>query len=185
MYVTENYSRAIDWSQNKWLNSSGAPVSNALQWKELLKVIKELRMRVSFKWVKGHAKNENNKKVDKLAKQSAKGFLNKPLVYTDVRRKTSTKITKTGSVVLKGQKLKIRIVTIEYQKLQKVFKLRYEVVSKTSEFFGCLDFVFSNIALRTAHTYYVQFNDDLKNPRILDLIREILKKPNKKSSEEE
>ncbi len=184
-YVTENYLRAIKWSQSKWLKSGGAPVANALQWKELLKIIKELRMRVSFEWVKGHAKNENNKKVDKLAKQSAKGLLNKPLVYTDLRRKTSDKMTKAGSVVLKGQKLKIRIVTIEYQRLQKVFKIRYEVVSKKSEFFNCLDFAFSNIALRTAHTYYVKFNDDSRNPRILDMIREIIKKPKKKTGEEE
>jgi hypothetical protein len=121
-------------------------------------------------------KNPYNKRVDKLAKNSAKGLLQKPLQYTDVRRKTSTAITKVGSVVMEGQKMVIRIVTCEYQKLQKVFKLRYEVMSPKSKYFGNIDFIFCNDALRTSHSYYVVVNDEPKNPRVMKVIREILKK---------
>jgi ribonuclease HI len=176
-YVVDNFSRAVyDWSRTKWHKRDGAPVANAVQWKELLKTVKEVDMRVDFKWVKGHAKNSYNKKVDKSAKSSAKGLLQKPLVYTDVRRKKTTSRTNVGSVVMEGQKMMIRIVTCEYQRLQKVFKLRYEVMSPRSEYYGSMDFIFCNDALRTGHTYYVKVNKEFKNPRILKVIREIVKK---------
>jgi len=176
-YVVDNFNRAIyDWSKNKWLNRDGAPIANAVQWKELIKVVKDVKMRVEFRWVKGHAKNPYNKKVDKLAKSSAKGLLQNPIQYTDVRRKRSTAMTKVGSVVMEGQKMIIRIVTCEYQKLQKVFKLRYEVMSPKSKYFGNIDFIFSNDALRTAHSYYVIVNSEPKNPRVIKVIKEILKK---------
>lgn len=176
-YVVENFSRAVyDWSRNKWHNREGAPIANAGQWKELLKAVKEVRMRVEFKWVKGHAKNPYNKRVDKAAKNSAKGLLQKPLVYTDVRRKKTTSMTKVGSVLMEGQRMMIRIVTCEYQRLQKVFKLRYEVMSPGSKYYGSMDFIFCSDALRTGHTYYVKVNEELKNPRIVKVIREILKK---------
>lgn len=176
-YVVDNFSRAIyAWSKNKWLNLDGAPVANAVQWKELIKVVKEVKMRVEFRWVKGHAKNSYNKRVDKLAKISAKGLLQNPLQYTDVRRKKTTTMTKVRSVTMEGQKMIIRIVTCEYQRLQRVFKLRYEVMTPKSKYFGNIDFIFSGDALRTAHSYYVKVNDEPKNPRIIKVIREVLKK---------
>lgn len=176
-YVVDNFSRAVyDWSHNKWHKRDGAPVANAVQWKELLKTVKEVRMRVDFKWVKGHAKNSYNKQVDKSAKSSAKGLLQKPLIYTDVRRKKTTSMTKVGSVILEGQRMTIRIVTCEYQRLQKVFKLRYEVMSPRSKYYGKMDFIFCNDALRTGHTYYVKVNEEPNNPRVLKVIREVIKK---------
>jgi ribonuclease HI len=56
-YVVDNFKRAVySWSNNKWLNQDGAPVANAVQWKELIKTVKEVKMRVEFRWVKGHVK---------------------------------------------------------------------------------------------------------------------------------
>jgi ribonuclease HI len=184
MYVKENYPRSVGWSKNKWLNKDGAPVANALQWKELLKTVKEVGYRVSIQWIKGHAKNSFNKKVDKSAKKSAQGLLQSPLQYTDVRRKVTDKLTRRGSVVMEGQKVVIRIVTSEYQKLQKLFKYRYEVISKKSKYCGNVDFIFFEEVLRTAHTYYVRLNDEPKNPRIVKLIKEIVKRTPTDSSEE-
>lgn len=176
-YVRDNFKRAVyTWSRNNWCNFDGAPVSNAVQWKELIKVAKETKFRMDFEWVKGHAKNPYNKRVDKIAKQSAKGLLQKPLQYTDVRRKLSTAITKIGSVGMQGQKMSIRIITCEYQKAQKVFKFRYEVMSSKSKYFRNIDFIFCQDALRTAHTYYVVVNNEPKNPRVTRVIKEVVKK---------
>lgn len=173
-YVVDNYKRATYWSKNKWFNNAGAPIANAQQWKELIKVIAQVGMRVEFKWVKGHAKNPYNKKVDKLAKSSAKGWLNRPLQYTDIRRKKSSELTKVGSVIMEGQRMVIRIITCEYQSLQRLFKLRYEVMSPKSKFNGRVDFIFCSDALRTGHSYYVLVNKEIKNPRVLKVIREII-----------
>ncbi len=39
-----------------------------------------------------------------------------------------------------------------------------------------MDFIFSQFALRTAHTYNVVVNDQSKNPRVVRVIKEIIKK---------
>ncbi len=120
-YVVDNKNNAIySWSKNGWLNKAGKPIENAQLWKELIKSIKAANCRVDIKWVKGHSKDPNNKMVDKLAKQSAKGFLNPPLTQIKLRRKNSTKPTKVGSVEVKGQKVTIRIINVEYLRLQKL-----------------------------------------------------------------
>lgn len=176
-YVTDNFKRAVwNWSKNEWRNQHGAPVANAVQWKDLIKTVRQLGMRVDFRWVKGHAKNAYNRQVDKLAKSSAKGLLQKPIQYTDLRRKKSREITEPGSVVMEGQRMTIRIISCAYEKLQRVFKLRYEVTSPKSKYFQKVDFIFSRVALRTGHIYYVVVNNEPKNPEIVKVIREIVKK---------
>jgi ribonuclease HI len=55
-------------------------------WKRLIRVLRKIPKRVDFEWVKGHAKDTHNKAVDKLAKQSAKGVLNRPSLATDKSR---------------------------------------------------------------------------------------------------
>ncbi len=90
MYVSGNLNKArYKWSSNKWRNRAGKPMANAEMWKVLLKLIRKAPRRVDIKWVKGHSKNPHNKAVDKLAKESAKGSLQKPMSIVAVRRKTT------------------------------------------------------------------------------------------------
>jgi ribonuclease HI len=174
-YVVDNISKAIYlWSKQKWLDRYGKPVENAVLWKELIKVLTQIPCRVEFEWVKGHAKDPDQKAVDRLAKESAQAPLNPPISIVKLRRKKSKKLTKRGSVEMKGQRLSIHIINEEYLKLQKLSKYRYEVISKRSEYYENVDFAYSEIHnIKAGHNYVVSFNKNNKNPRILRLIKEI------------
>ncbi|HOW97336.1 MAG TPA: hypothetical protein PK634_06065, partial [Kiritimatiellia bacterium] len=127
---------------------------------------------VHFYWVKGHSKDEHNKAVDKAAKASAKAPLNAPLTRVNVRRKHTTRPLSRGSVEMMGQRITIRIVTSEWLPIQRLWKYRYEVVSKASRFRGNIDFIYSRLHLGAGHTYYVLFNSDAANPQVEKLFRE-------------
>jgi ribonuclease HI len=173
-YVVSNYKNALfNWSKNGWKNHDGRPMENAAIWKELLKQVRKTGKRVDFNWVKGHAKDPHNKAVDKLAKNSAKNPLHKPLTTVSVRRKTSNKSTQVGSVEMKGQRLSVRIVSTEYLSLQKTFKYRYEVISKTSKYSGNVDLIFSKLSIRDGHCYKITVNRNTKNPMIIRVLSEI------------
>lgn len=57
------------WLRKNWRGSSG-PVANQDLWKELLEVMKPHQ--VTWQWVRGHAGNVNNTRVDWLVKQARK-----------------------------------------------------------------------------------------------------------------
>lgn len=179
MYVVDNvYNARFVWPRQRWTTVGGAPVANAQLWKRLIKSVDHSGLRVEFKWVKGHKASAGNKAADRLAKRSAKGHLQKPLSQVSVRRKQTSKSIEVGSVVPKGQRLTIRIISTEYLSVQRCWKYRYEVISKGSEFHGNVDFIYSDraISLRDGHSYFVVLNDVAGNPRIRRMIREIAKK---------
>jgi ribonuclease HI len=177
LYVVDNISNAkYKWPKYKWFLDSGQPVLNAEQWIELVKLIKKIGKRVEFKWVEGHSKDVHNKAVDKIAKQSAKSPLNKPISVVKVRRKKTTESVNLGSVVMCGQRVSIRIVTSEYLPVQKLNKYKYEVIAKASKYYRCVDIIYSEIMLRAGHSYYVKVNNNKLNPRIEKLFKEIVKK---------
>ena len=180
-YVTDNVSNAkYVWPKTKWLGKDGQPILNVDIWKDLTRQIQRLGIKIDFQWVKGHAKDDHNKAVDKAAKASANSAINDPLSFVIVRRKKTKQKTKIGSVALTGQHVGIRIVTSEYLRIQKVVKYRYEVVSEDSIDFGKIDIAYSNHFMRDPHSYLVQFNDVPGNPRILDIIEEIQGSASKK-----
>ncbi len=180
MYVVENLSNAkFKWNSNDWIRSSGAPVLNAQQWKELVRLIQkiynQLWKRVEIKWVKGHAKSPHNKAVDKTAKSVAGvKTLNRASVSKVRRKKFAGVKTVTGSVQMQGQRISIYIISEEYLPVQKLTKFRYQVVSKKSPSFQHIDFAYSDLYLRSGHTYSVRLNKDQKNPRIAKLFREVI-----------
>lgn len=175
-YIVDNYKKAMfQWPTNGWsLRDTGRPVENVDQWKELVRLIKK-NGRVEFYWVKGHSKNEDNKAVDRLAKESAKIALNKPISPGDVRRKQTTKSVRVGSVRMRGQRISIRIITAQPMRSHGLFKYRYEVISKGSKYFGNVDFIFSDIMIKAGHSFVVSLNNHQYNPRISKVIREILR----------
>lgn len=186
MYVVKFYKVALfQRSQNKWLKSSGAPVLNAQLWKELIKVCRKIyethRKQVEFQRVKWHtkweAKNPYNTTVDKEAKLSANTPSTKRINIVNVRRKKfKEKKVLPGSVEMLWQRITIYIVEDEYLKIQKIYKYRYQVVSKSSKFYKCTDFIYSEIMLSAGHTYFVKFNEDWKNPCIVKKFHEVEKK---------
>lgn len=177
LYVIENHNRALyTWSKNKWCNYQGKPVENAILWKELLRTVKKCHRKiVNFYWVKGHAKNQHNKVADKLAKQSARNALRHPLTVVKVRRKLSIKSVEPGCVPMLNQRISIRVITDEYLKLQKLFKYKYEVISKSNPNFGNIDIAFSEIMLNAGHCYSIRFNDNSLNPTIKKMFKELPK----------
>jgi len=175
-YVVDNWKNAVYiWSRNKWFKGNGSPVQNAESWIQLLKLIKKVGKRVDFKWIKGHKDNEYNKMADKLAKNSAKKAGDQKISIVRVRRKLSNKATELGSVILGGQKINIRIITDELMRKQKCYKYRYEVMSKRSDYYQCVDIIFSEIMLSAGHVYCVRVNSDQKNPRVVKLFKECVK----------
>lgn len=61
---------AKNWRKNGWVKSDKKPAINQDLWAELLDLTEELR--VTFKWVKGHAGNPLNERCDELAVSSAR-----------------------------------------------------------------------------------------------------------------
>jgi ribonuclease HI len=177
MFVRDNYRRAMnDWRLRKWIKADGGPVVNAPFWKGLNKAMKKAYDRLHFlpqiEWVKGHAKDEHNKAVDKLAKKSAKNATSKPISVVTVRRKRSPHLVKPGSVKLFGQKLAVNIITAQFLKVQRVYRYRYEVITKKDPHFQCVDFICSKHELRAGHRYLVTLSDEGAPPEIMHIHRE-------------
>jgi ribonuclease HI len=178
LYIVNNYRKAMfEWPRTRWLTRSGAPVLNADLWKELVKEMKNAGVRVEIEWVRGHSKSPHNRAADKMARKSAGLPLNDPLSLVHVRRKISSKSVDRGCIALQGQRMSIRIITAEYLKVQRVWKCKYEVISKASKHYGNIDMTFSDTLLCAGHSYYVVMNDDTQNPRVKKVIREIKTKP--------
>lgn len=137
-----------------------------------MRQVTRIGRRAEFKWVKGHKSSAHNKAVDKIAKMSAKSVLQPPLTVTSVRRKITAKLVERGCVQLTGQRLTIRIITDEYLRVQRVYKYKYEVVSRASPFRSLVDIAFSDQLMRAGHTYYVLMGTDTTTPRIEKVYRE-------------
>jgi ribonuclease HI len=62
------------WQRRGWRNSKGDLVANQDLWRRWIDLITgPWRERVGFEWVKGHAGNEMNEFVDRLANDAARG----------------------------------------------------------------------------------------------------------------
>lgn len=175
-YVTDNiYAARYVWSRDHWMKRDGNPVANASLWKELVRTANRTNRRVDFEWVKGHKSDLHNRAVDKLAKRSAQRPTRPPVSIVKVRRKRTTRALEIGSVRMRGQRATIRVITDEYLREQRMNKYMYEVVSKRSEFRGCVDVIFadSSIYLSAGHTYFVCFNKETSAPRVVKCYREV------------
>lgn len=175
MYVSENYKTAMfQWSGNRWRNRDGRPILNADLWKDFVKLIRKSSPRkVEVHWIKGHSKDRHNKAVDRLAKKSAKNALNAPLTIVGVRRKMTKKSTEIGSVEMRGQRIRIRIITTEYLPVQRLFKFKYEVISKGSTYYGNVDEIFCCEVMKEGHHYEVRMNKNTANPTVTKVLREV------------
>lgn len=155
------------------------PVLNAELWKQLIRNMKKIGVRVDIYYVKGHSKSKHNKEADKLAKKSANKCRNKQLSVVNLRRKLSNKSVLLGSVKMSGQKIKIRIISSSYLKTQRIKKYKYEVISKKSKFYKCVDQIYGdkNIkTLRVGHSYLVSLNKNNMYPQVSKVFCDITEK---------
>lgn len=178
-YVRDNVPRAIfEWPKTKWRKKGEGAVLNAVLWKELIKEIKGLQPhRVDFEWVPGHPGDRHNKAAHKLAQQSAKGVLNEPLTVVNVARKSTEEQVQIGCVKMHGQRIAIQIISSEFLSVQKVWRYKYQVVSKGSKYFDLVDQICSlprpDTALSRWHKYLISVNTNTANPTILKVLKEI------------
>jgi ribonuclease HI len=173
-YVVANVNQAkFTWPKQRWMTRQGRPVLNVDLWKRLVRAIKNAGRRVEFEWVQGHSKDLHNRAVDKMAKGSAKSTLRPPLSVVSVRKKWTGESVSIGSVRMLGQRLSIRVITCEWLHQQKLWKLKYEVISAGSPFLGKVDILYATSVLADGHSYFVQVNQDTANPRIVRVFREL------------
>jgi len=179
-YLVSNYKRAMfEWPKQGWLGRSGAPVENAEDWQDLIRAYKKALERfevIRIEWVEGHSDNRYNKAADGLAKQSAKNALNPPRKVRHVRRKKSEAIVSRGSVRREGQTMTVRVTQSGILNVQKLWRCTYEVVSEDSPDLGKRDVIICDkgIRLDAGHTYIVRVNEEPKNPRVVELIEELV-----------
>jgi ribonuclease HI len=173
-YVVGNVNQAkFTWPKQRWMTRPGTPVLNVDLWKRLVRAIKNAERRVDFEWVQGHSKDLHNRAVDKMAKGSAKSTLKPALSVVSVRKKWTAESLSIGSVRMLGQRLSIRVITCEWLHQQKLWKLKYEVISEGSPFLGKVDIVYATSVLADGHSYFVEVNQDTANPRIARVFREL------------
>jgi len=174
LYVVDNYKTAVYfWSRNKWYTRAGAPVQNTKLWKELLKEANKVRKRIDIEWLRRRS-NEHSRVVDKLAKQSAKKATKRLSGVVDVRRKLSNKSVEYGSVKMLGQKISIRIITSKYlSSPHKIWRYKYEVISKKSRFYKNVDMIYYHGPLRKRYSYSVSLNKNNDYPQISKVLQVI------------
>ena len=174
MYVTSNFVRAMKiWPTRAWRGSKGRPVENIDLWKRLRKEVNSFPIRVDIDWVRAHKSNVHNQAADKLAKKSASVPFNKPLSNSETTRKWSERNTDRGCVPIKGQKLKIRIISREYKKYSKDYEYRYEVIDPSDLYYKDVDFIRFHEGLSRNKCYLVRINSDPEYPCIDELIEEL------------
>lgn len=172
-YVTENIVNATHrWPSAGWLGSDGAPILNAELWQQLTQQVRKSRLRVEFKWVRGHKQSIYNKRADKLAKASAKEAFLPAVVPSSPGRKRSTRPTTPGSVRMQGQTVAIRVIEAQVLRTQNLNRYRYEVMSPDSPYFQHVDWIVTDpdIVLRRQSTYLVEVNETTDDPRIVRVV---------------
>jgi RNase H len=169
------------WSANKWFRKTGVPVQDAHLWKDLNAEIKKLNTAgtyVEVKWVKGHAADEHNKAVDRMARKASRLPPDKiarlgPISIFQPKKLVNSLKLEIGSVNIQGQKISIKILSCKLLKPQNLWCYQYQVVSSNNPFRDSVDQIFSTISLEVNKSYYVKFNSVQKNPRIEKFFWEI------------
>lgn len=178
-YVAGNYETALYvWSSNGWLKKSRAPVDNAPEWKELVRLLRRSERqgkRVNIKWVPGKS-SPRTKAVDKAAKKAAKeSAANRQLKPSEVRRKMTDLPLEIGSVGMEGQRLTIRVFKTEFQALHGLVKVWYTVLSKASPFHKRASVAYADpqLPLKRGHEYRVRVGTDQGTPTIAKVFGEV------------
>jgi ribonuclease HI len=82
------------WERSGWMNSKKEPVANQELWQRLQ--VAEQRHAVTWRWVRGHAGNIYNERVDRLATAARREITEE----TDTPEKTETTPAATGDIAV-------------------------------------------------------------------------------------
>jgi ribonuclease HI len=178
-YVHDHVSTALYvWRSMGWKTRDGTAVLNQPDWERLIGLMRKLdqrhRLRVFFEWKKGKV-GRHAIAVDKLAKQSSNSASFGRRRAVNVRRKKTTQAVALDSVRMEGQVLRIRIVQAQHVAGQRTLtRYRYEVDDAESPYHGGVAWAESEQTLAPGHTYRVRVNTVQRNPRIEEVIEEVV-----------
>ena len=84
-YLRKGITQWIDsWAAREWKTKGGKPISNVDLWQRLWPLVK--RHEIKWYWVKGHAGNKMNERVDALARQARLEITPSEQISVDVPR---------------------------------------------------------------------------------------------------
>ena len=84
-YLRQGITQWIEkWAANNWQLKGGKPVLNADLWRTLWPLVK--RHEIAWHWVKGHAGDEGNERVDQLARQARLAITPEAQLSDDIPR---------------------------------------------------------------------------------------------------
>lgn len=175
-YLVDNYQKAFfEWPRQGWLGSRGNDIANEGSWKELNSLRLRIRKRLEIQWLHNASKNEHHRAAHAMSRRSAENALGVLLPSEIVRRRWAPAATQPGCVRMLGQRLSIRVRGVVLLSARRGSRYRYEVLTKTSPFFGKSDFAVARepLSLKWGHCYYVVFNRNQQGPEITRIIREL------------
>jgi ribonuclease HI len=178
-YLHEHVNIALyTWPKSGWKTRDGTSVVNRPDWEKLTGLIKRVsqrhRMRVFFEWKKGKV-GRHAKAVDQLAKESAKSSSFGRERPVAVRKKRTTESVAVDSVRMEGQVTSVRIVQAQHLAGQRsLTRYRYEVDDPESAYHSRVAWAESEHTLGPGHMYRVRMNRTQRNPRIEQVIEEIV-----------
>lgn len=74
-YVIKGITQWIwGWKRKNWLNAEGLPVANQNLWQLLDKLVNSIKVKIDWKYVRGHRGTLGNERCDVLAVNAAKGI---------------------------------------------------------------------------------------------------------------
>jgi ribonuclease HI len=177
MYVDTGQRMAHIWRAQGWKNASGRPVENSDLWKRYLGLRLQIRTRTDIVWRKGK-KGDALKLVDKSAKAAGKS------PSKDDRGFRTGKIgrskLKGGSATLFHAAGQVQTIHIYRSALLRKteHKIYFDVFNDARGEFTekCTAYVPMELidSMHRGHTYRVQFNCDVNNPRVLAILKELL-----------
>lgn len=162
-YVSKFIYYAINiWPKTKWLKRDGAPVDNVPLWKKLVTLIGRFftnRIYITIQHEPGKT-NEHNKRVDKMAKRSAKTPQKKVLSVSKVRRKRFKNCGTFHFGQIIGQTLSLYVVVDNFHVKQKIYAYKCQIVTKKHPQYKCLGMVYSvaPVVLNAGHCYLVEMS---------------------------
>ena len=116
----------------------------------------------------------HNRAVDQMAKRAAKLSLPKspkfsPISVFTPKRVIPSRKLEIGCVDMMGQRVSIKILAAALFEKQNIWRYEYQILTKSNLFFERVDQIFCEIALDVGKSYYVKFNSETNNPKIVKI----------------
>jgi ribonuclease HI len=175
-YVYSNQNRAIYWRKEKWKNKEGRPIENPDLWKEFLSVKSNVGINTEITLQKGKS-TPNTKRVDKLAKQSAKSSIKRKDYGYRIGKIGRSKVRSGNSPTLFPANNQEEIIHVYYYTtINNQKEIKFDLFSKEENKFISkhVAYLIDNKGVdihRHGHYYKVRFNSNSKYP-IIKYIKE-------------